>query len=129
MLLKSLLIWLSIIPLAILNGGLRQYIIEPLVGIKIANSVSGLILCILVFIVSFIFIPRLGNGTKKIYIKIGILWILATIIFETAFGLLLGNSFNEIINAYNVTTGNLWAVVVIFMGFVPIIIAKVKHII
>jgi len=129
MVLKSLLIWLSIIPLAILNGGLRQYVITPLAGNKIANPVSGLILCILVFIVSFIFIPRLGNGTKMTYIKIGILWVFATILFETVFGLLSGKSFNEIFNAYNVTTGNLWAVVVIFMGFVPIIIAKVKHIV
>jgi hypothetical protein len=129
MLLKSMLIWLSIIPLAILNGGFRQGFLEPLVGIKIANPISCLLLCILIFIVSFIFIPRLGNGTKRIYIKIGLLWLFSTIIFETVLGLLLGNSLSEIINAYNVATGNLWSAVVIFIGFVPMIIAKIKRIV
>ena len=129
MLLKSLLIWLSIIPLAILNGGLRQRILEPLFGLKIANPISGLILCMLIFIVSFIFIPRLGIGDNKTYLTMGVLWIFLTIVFETILGLFMGNTFKEIINAYNIATGNLWLIVVIFMGIVPFLIAKIKHII
>ena len=129
MLLKSLLIWLSIIPLAILNGGLRQRILEPLFGLKIANPISGLILCTLIFIVSFIFIPRLGIGDIKSYLIMGILWIFFTIVFETVLGLIMGNAFKEILNAYNITTGNLWLIVVIFIGITPFLIAKIKHIV
>ncbi len=127
MLAKSLLIWLSIIPLAILNGGLRENIIEPLIGEKYANPVSGIILCLLIFAVALIFIPRLGSGSKKTYLKMGLLWILLTIVFETAFGLLLGNKLSEILQAYNIATGNLWLVVVIFIGVVPLLVAKIKH--
>ena len=76
LLLKSMLIWISIIPLAILNGGLRQRILEPLFGEKIANPISGLILCMLIFIVSLIFIPRLGNGNIRIYLTMGIIVVL-----------------------------------------------------
>jgi lipopolysaccharide export LptBFGC system permease protein LptF len=76
LLLKSMLIWISIIPLAILNGGLRQRILEPLFGGKIANPISGLILCILIFIVSLIFIPQLGNGNIRIYLTMGIIIVL-----------------------------------------------------
>ena len=101
MLLKSILIWLAIIPMAILNGGLRQRILEPLFGLKIANPISGLILCILIFIISFIFIPRLGIGDIRTYLIMGVLWIFLTIVFETIFGLFMGNTFKEIINAYN----------------------------
>ena len=128
MLLKSLLIWLSIIPLAILNGGLRQRILEPVFGIKIANPVSGLILCLLIFIVSFIFIPQLGNGNIGTYLIMGVLWLFLTIVFETILGLFMGNSFKEIVNAYNITTGNLWLIVVIFTGIVPLLVAKIRHI-
>jgi hypothetical protein len=129
MLIKSILIWLSIIPLAILNGGLRQYILEPFVGIKIANPISCLILCCLSFIVSLFFIPRLGNGSVWIYTKMGLLWVLLTIVFETIINIFEKMTLKEIINTYNITAGNYWLMVVIFIGFVPWLVAKVKKII
>ena len=126
---KSILIWLCIIPLAILNGALREGIINPLIGEIKAGHVSVIILCFLIFIVSFIFIPKLGKGTNKTYLLIGILWVFLTIVFETTLGLLMGISINELIQAYNITTGNSWIVVVIFTGIVPLLIAKIKRLI
>ncbi len=127
MLLKSILVWLSVIPLAILNGGLRDNFITPLIGEQYSRPLSGFSLCCLIFIVVFIFVPRLGNGSKKTYIQMGVLWVLLTVFFETFFGLLQGNELNEIINAYNLATGNLWLIVVIFIGFAPYLIAKIKR--
>jgi hypothetical protein len=124
MVLKSLLIWLSITPLAIINGGFRQLVLEPWIGENIARPISGIILCICIFMVSLIFIPRLGKGGKTRYLIIGLLWVFATIIFETVLGFIMGNTFIEIINAYNITTGNLW--LIIFIGFTPLIVAKIK---
>ena len=126
MILKSMLIWLSIIPLAIANGALREGLLTPLIGDKFAYPISGIILCILIFIVSFIFIPKLGKGTKKTYLTIGLLWFFSTVIFETVLGLFEGIAFIEIINAYNITTGNLWLIVVIFTGIAPFLVAKIK---
>ena len=128
MVLKSMLIWLSIIPLAIANGAFREGLLIPLIGDKSANPISGIILCILIFIVSFIFIPKLGKGTKKTYLTIGLLWFFSTVIFETVLGLFEGIAFTEIINAYNITTGNLWLIVVIFTGIAPFLVAKIKNI-
>ena len=124
---KSMLVWLLFVPLAILNGALREGVIEPWLGAKYANPISVLILCILVLIVSYIFIPRLGRGSNRTYITIGVLWVFATVIFETVLGLLMGITINEIIDAYNITTGNLWLIVVIFIGIVPLLIAKIKR--
>jgi hypothetical protein len=128
-LLKSLFIWFSILVLGVLNGGLRNYIITPLIGEKFSRPLSGITLSCLIFIVSLIFIPLLGKGIKITYIQMGILWVLLTIIFETIIGLILGSTFREIVNAYNVTTGDLWLLVVLFIGFVPFIVAKMKRII
>jgi hypothetical protein len=129
MLKKSILIWFSIIPLAILNGGLRDYVTTHLISETYSRPISGITLCGLIFIVSFIFIPKLGKGLKKTYIKVGILWVLLTIIFETFMGLGQGETFDKIINQYNITTGNLWLIVVIFVGIVPSIVAKMRRII
>ena len=129
MLKKSILIWLSIIPIAILNGALREKILISWLGERCAEPVSGIILCLLIFIVSLVAIPRLGKGESRTYLKMGILWIVLTIIFETTFGLATGNNFGELLNAYNITTGNLWLFVVVFIGVAPWLIAKIKRII
>ena len=126
---KSILIWLSIIPLAILNGGLREAFLSPQLGESCSQPISGIILCLLIFIVSFIFIPRIGKGEQIIYWKIGLLWIVLTVAFETVFGLAMGNSFCELLKAYDITTGNLWLIVVVFIGITPWLIAKIKRII
>ena len=125
---KSILIWLTFIPLAILNGGLRENILDPMLGKKIANPISCFILCCMVFLVTYIFLHRLGNGTVKQYIMIGLLWILLTIVFETALSLFMGLKFKEIINSYNIATGNFWLLVVIFIGFTPLLVSKIRRI-
>ena len=126
---KSILIWLSIIPLAILNGGLREAFLTPWLGENYAQPISGITLCLLIFIVSLIFIPRIGKGEQKTYWKIGILWIVLTIAFETIFGLVMGNSFDELLKAYDITTGNLWLLIVLFIGIAPYLTAKIKQLI
>ena len=123
---KSIFIWLSLVPLAILNGGLRLYVLEPLLGTTIANPISCIILCCLIFTISMLFIPRLGYGTTIIYVKIGLLWTLLTVVFETFVAIFTKMTFKEIINAYNIATGNFWIVVVLFIGFVPFLTAKIS---
>jgi hypothetical protein len=126
---KSILIWLSIIPVAILNGGFRDVVLTPWLGEGCSQPISGIILCLLIFIVSLIFIPRIGKGEPKTYWKIGVLWVGLTLVFETILGLLLGMTFAELLKAYNITTGNLWLIIVIFTGIVPWLIAKIKRIV
>ncbi|MDR0311147.1 MAG: hypothetical protein LBJ21_06140 [Acidobacteriota bacterium] len=126
---KSILIWLSIIPLAILNGGLRETFLTPWLGESCAQPISGIILCFLIFIVSFVFIPRIGKGEAKTYWKIGLLWIVLTVVFETLLGLAMGDNFGELLKAYDITTGNIWLIVVVFIGIAPWLIARIKRIV
>ena len=126
---KSLLIWLAIIPLAILNGGLREMVFNPLIGERYAQPLSGVLLCVIIFVLCWIFIPRIGRGTAKTYWIIGFWWIILTILFETCFGLLTGSSLAELIKAYDITTGNLWLLCVLFTGIVPWLSAKTRKLI
>ena len=125
---RSLFVWLLIVPLAILNGGLRNHVIEPMIG-RYAQPISGIILCILIFCVCLIFIPRLGNGSQITYVILGILWVVITIAFEFLMGFIEGFTLDELLSAYDITTGNLWLIVLFFTGFSPWLSAKMKKII
>lgn len=45
--LKFLLVWLCFIPVAILNGGLREYVLIRYLDTALATAISGILLSIL----------------------------------------------------------------------------------
>ena len=119
--LKSLIIWICFIPAAILNGGLREYILAPAIGQKWALPVSGVILSVLIFLITWFMYPRLiKNGTSKERWLTGMIWTGLTIIFEFAIGIAEGHSISELIAAYNPLTGNLWLLVLAATLFSPV---------
>ena len=126
---KSLFIWLAIIPLAILNGALREKVINPLIGEKYGLPLSSISLCCIIFVLCWFCIPLIGKGTAKTYWLIGLWWVILTVLFETGLGLLIGSTFAELVTAYDITTGNLWLSCVLFTGIAPRLIAKIKRII
>ena len=110
--LESFVVWLCFIPAAILNGGLREYVLVPAIGRKWALPASGIILSMCIFLITWLLLPRLvkvrTSGTAWL---IGICWLVLTVAFEFASGLAGGNTVAELLSAYNPLTGNLWLLV------------------
>ena len=129
MIIRSILLWASFLPLAFVNGGFREMILFQYVSEPIGQLISSILLCLLVFVVCYLFIHKIGIKNKTKCFQIGVLWILLTIIFETCLILVMGNPIEDVINAYNITTGNFWLLNVIFIGVVPYFSAKFKKII
>ena len=123
--LKSLLIWLCFIPVAILNGGLREYVLTKSIGEEWALPVSGMTLSVCIFLITWLLLPRMIKAfTSKDGWLIGISWALLTIAFEFVAGGAGGNTVAELLAAYNPLTGNLWLLVLAATLLSPII---VKH--
>lgn len=110
---RSLLVWLCFIPVAILNGGLRQYVLDRCLGEVGANALSGVLLSLFILLISWLLLPRIVKYNRKESYQIGIVWMLLTIGFEFTFGLKNGIPFHELLSAYNPMSGNLWLLVVV----------------
>lgn len=110
---RSLLVWLCFIPVAILNGGLRQYVLVRWFDEVGANALSGVLLSLFILLITWQLLPRIVRYNQKESFRIGIVWMLLTIGFEFIFGLTGGISFRELLSAYNPMSGNLWLLVVI----------------
>ena len=76
----AFLIWVMIIPIAILNGGFREYVLVKLGGL--ALPLSGIILSICIFIVAYLLVPKIKNCVKRDYIIFGIMWFILTNLFD-----------------------------------------------
>lgn len=77
---KAFVAWLIILPIAILNGGFREYVLSEL-GI-IAMPLSGIILSVCIFIIAYLLIPKIKNCNKLDYVIFGVMWFILTNLFD-----------------------------------------------
>ena len=113
-----------IIPLAILNGGLRETVFVKLDDV--ALPLSGIILSFSIFLVAYLLIPKIKDCTVKDYILFGIIWFFLTNLFDLSMYLSEGGGFRDLLNSYHFSKGNLWFLVVMTTLFSPIIVSKIK---
>lgn len=123
--LQAVGIWIFIIPLAILNGGLREYVLINLGSM--ALPISGLILCVCIFIVAYFFIPRIKNCKNVDYIMFGVIWFVLTNLFDFSMILSEGGTIFDLLQMYDFTTGNLWILVVIVTTISPYLVSRLKQ--
>lgn len=121
----AILIWIMMIPIAILNGGLREYVLVKL-GV-LARPLSGIILSICIFVVAYFLVPRIKNCTKKDYIIFGVIWFVLTNLFDLVAYIKDGGGFIDLVQSYNILTGNTWLLVVLAALFAPMTVMRIKN--
>lgn len=114
----AILIWIMIIPIAILNGGFREYVLVKL-GI-LARPLSGIILSICIFVVAHFLVPKIKNCVKRDYIIFGVIWFILTNLFDLVAYIKDGGGFIDLVQSYNILTGNTWFLVVLSALLAPI---------
>ena len=119
---KSLIIWLCFIPVAILNGGLREYVLAKAITEEWALPISGITLSVCIFLTTWLLLPLVTKAiTSNDCWLVGICWAALTIAFEFIAGLADGNTMTELLAAYNPLTGNLWLLVLATTLLSPIV--------
>ena len=100
-LVKSFLIWLLFIPLAIANGALRDLVITPALGDTLGRAVSSLTLSILI--------------------------LALTLLFEVSFFVLvMGHPIDELLKDFDLFRGRLWLIVLVTTFFAPLLASKTR---
>lgn len=122
---KYLWCWFPMILLAILNGAARDLGYKKYVGELAAHQISTLSLIVLIGIYSGLVVKRFPPHSQNQALRIGIVWSLLTLIFEFGFGIIRGNSWTQLVHAYNFTEGQIWILVPIWLAIAPYIIFKI----
>lgn len=113
------LAWLAILVLAIGNGLLREAVLVPHLGQVAGTLASGLLLIAAVLAVAWLLLrwrPARSPGQAW---RLGLGWLAATLVFETAFGLARGLPWRELLSAYTFADGNLWPLVLVAVLLAP----------
>lgn len=125
--LKAGAIWLLLLVLAILNAGIREQLLTPWTGPRFALPLSGLSLSLLIFFATLVVVPWLKAGSAARYGMVGVMWLVMTVLFEFLFGhFVSGRPWAELMDAYNILTGNLWLVVLLVIAVSPYLAARLR---
>jgi hypothetical protein len=119
---RATILWLAILALAFLNGALREFALKHFFSEPTAHIVSAMIgISMMTFAVRFawswIAIHSIGKASF-----IGLSWLIATSLFETfLLNRWIGRlSWEEIRQTYNVSAGEVWPFVLLWVGLLPL---------
>lgn len=78
-----------------------------------------------------VFNERLTEFSVDIYIKrdyiiFGVIWFILTNLFDLVAYIKDGGGFADLLQSYNILTGNTWLIVVLTALFAPIVVMRIK---
>lgn len=124
--LRAFLIWLALLVVAVLNGGLREGVLTPRMGQTVAHGISSIMLSAAILVVTWIAIPWIRPATPRDVITIGLGWLALTLAFEFGFGRLRGATWPELLVDYNVFRGRIWVLVLMSTAVAPYVTARAR---
>lgn len=92
----------------------------------LALPISGIILSLCIFLVAYLFVPKIKNCKKRDYILFGVMWFVLTNLFDLSAYIRSGEGFAGLLQSYNILTGNTWILVVLSALISPILVMKIK---
>jgi hypothetical protein len=108
--------------LGIVNGATRELAYEDRVGDSTANRISVATLIGLLALYFRALQRRWPLGTTRDAMSIGAIWVVLAVLFEFGFGrCVAGDSWEELIENYDVTKGNLWPLLLLWIAAGPAI--------
>ena len=120
-------IWLTILPIAFINGTIRVALINPYFGEKLGHIISTLMLSVVIVFIVYLFKKKIKyDYTKKELLIIGLTLMTLTMIFEFGLGLATGKSWKFMLADYNIFQGRIWLLVLITELLSPLILKKIN---
>lgn len=120
------LAWLAIMPLAIANGVLRQFVLAPHLGMRTAQPISGGLLILAIAVVAWLLAGRLGPQRPLTWFTVGAAWFAATLVFEFGLGAATGKTWAEMLAPYRFADGNIWPIVLAWIACAPAAMAACR---
>lgn len=126
---RAFLIWCGFFVLAILNGVLRESGIKRFIHEPWAHHLSAFTAIMLFGVYAWMMRGYLDLRSSSEAIYIGIFWLVLTVLAETfVVGRLLGkHSWDVILANYDILHGNLWPLVVIWVGLLPSVLYSFRQ--
>jgi len=124
---KYLVSWIPGIPIAILNGILRNSIYREFLSELHAHQLSTVSFIVFFGIYVWFILKWLKLSSAQEAFRLGLIWLVLTVAFEFLFGhFVMGNSWVSLFHDYNLLAGRVWVLVLIWIAAAPSIFFRMQ---
>ncbi|MEO8029784.1 MAG: hypothetical protein ABJC74_12435 [Gemmatimonadota bacterium] len=118
--LRTLLIWFALLLIAVVNGGIREILLVPRIGIEAGHALSSITLSAGIVLVTWLTLSWVGPASARQAWLIGLAWLVMTLVFEFGFGhYLRGQPWRVLLEDYNLLNGRIWLLVLLTTAVAP----------
>lgn len=122
MILRALAVWGLLLVLAVLNGGVRDTWLSPVLGDTIGRAISSVLLALLIVLATCLTSRWIGPTTPGQAMTVGALWVGLTLGFEFGVGHYgFGKSWPELLADYDLLRGRIWILVLLATFVAPML--------
>ncbi len=123
---RAVVTWVLMIPVAILNGVVRQALVQPVTGELRAHQISVLTgSSAFLALVYAAFHQQAPAMSDRSLLRLGAGWVAATIVFEFIAGhFVFGNPWSRLFHDYNLRAGRLWTLVLGVIALSPLAVKR-----
>jgi hypothetical protein len=128
MALRASLLWLLLLAIAVLAGGLRNALLVPRVGEQ-QGHVIGTLVVVAVFAATIgLAVPWIDPHLRRgNLLGVGVAWAAATGAFEFVFGrFVIGHPWRRLVADYDLAAGRLWILVLLALVVTPPLAAWIR---
>jgi hypothetical protein len=119
---RALAVWGLLLVLAVLNGGVRDTWLSPVLGDTIGRAISSVLLALLILLATWLTIRWIGPTTPGQAMMVGALWVGLTLAFEFGVGHYgFGKSWAELLADYDLLRGRIWILVLLATFVAPML--------
>lgn len=117
---RALRVWLMLVVAMVANGAVRALVLEPALGVAVAQVASVAMAIGLILLITHPFIRSLDARSTGQSAGIAAAWVGLTVVFELGFGrYVTGASWGQLIANYNLLEGRLWPLVLAAISCAP----------
>jgi len=125
---KYLVSWIPGIPIAIVNGLLRNSLYRQFLTELHAHQLSAISFIVLFGIYVFFILKWLKLSSAQEALRLGLTWLVLTVAFEFLFGhFVMGHPWASLVHDYNLVAGRVWVLVLIWIAATPSIFYRIQR--
>lgn len=124
---KYVISWIPGIPIAIINGLIRNALYRQFLNELHAHQLSAVSFAVFFGIYVWFIIKWLKLSSSQDALRLGLIWLVLTIAFEFLFGhFVMGNPWSMLFHDYNLLAGRVWVLVLLWIATAPIIFHQAR---
>jgi hypothetical protein len=124
---RAVAVWVLLLMLAILNGGVRETWLTPRLGGRTGHVVSTLMLAGLILLSAWLTIRWIRSSNTGAALRVGAIWLVLTLGFEFLAGhYLFGRSWATLWAEYDVSQGRIWVLIPLVTLLAPLLAGQAR---